>query len=74
MASRNEPSIGDAKQIRVLRRKQLETRLGVGRSTIYDLLRHDSSFPRPVRIGRRAIGWVSSEIESWLAQRMAERR
>jgi prophage regulatory protein len=23
-------------------------------------------FPRPVRIGRRAVGWRSSDVEEWL--------
>jgi prophage regulatory protein len=60
-------------QIRIIRRKELEARLGLARSTIYDLLRSDPSFPRPVKIGARAIGWVSKEVEDWLASRMARR-
>jgi prophage regulatory protein len=45
----------------------------MARSTIYDLLRDDPSFPKPVRIGRRAVGWIESEIDTWLAERMAAR-
>jgi prophage regulatory protein len=60
-------------QIRVIRRKQLESRLGVSRSTIYDWIRSDPSFPKPIRIGPRAVGWLEHEIELWIAARMAER-
>jgi prophage regulatory protein len=57
----------------ILRRKQLEARLSLARSTIYDLLRHDESFPKPVRLGRRAVGWIEAEVDAWLASRMAAR-
>jgi prophage regulatory protein len=31
------------------------------------------AFPRPVRIGKRRVAWVQSEISNWLAERMEER-
>jgi len=31
------------------------------------------AFPRPVRIGKRRVAWVQSEISDWLAVRMEER-
>jgi prophage regulatory protein len=68
-----DTTISKKEPIRILRRRQLEARLGVGRSTVYDWLRSDPTFPRPVRIGARAVGWVESEINGWLAARMAER-
>lgn len=37
---------------------------GLGRSTIYRLVA-DRRFPRPVRLGCRAVGWRQSDIESW---------
>lgn len=30
-------------------------------------------FPRPIRIGARAVAWRESELVAWLAQRVAER-
>ena len=47
------------------RRKALEDMLGLSRSTIYRMMNH-GEFPRPVRIGRRAAGWRSSDVEEWL--------
>jgi len=32
------------------------------------------AFPRPIRIGKRRVAWVQSEISDWLAERMKERR
>ena len=56
----------------ILRRKQVEARVGLRRSTIYQGVA-DGSFPRPVRLGARSVGWLSHEIERWIADRVAER-
>lgn len=31
------------------------------------------AFPQPIRIGKRRVAWVESEIAEWLAARMEER-
>jgi prophage regulatory protein len=31
------------------------------------------TFPKPVKIGERAVAWPESEINAWLEQRIAER-
>jgi prophage regulatory protein len=67
--------------INILRRKQVEARTGLSRSSIYARLRRnpkrptdfDPSFPKPIHIGAKAVGWAEHEIEAWLA-RQAERR
>ncbi|WP_339652174.1 AlpA family phage regulatory protein [Halopseudomonas pelagia] len=56
---------------RVIRLKKLTERLGLSRSTIYDRMnpkspRHDVTFPRPINLGGRAIGWIDSEITDWI--------
>jgi prophage regulatory protein len=56
----------------ILRRRDLEARLKLSRSTIYDKInpgspRYDCSFPKPIRLGNgSAVGWVESEVEDWL--------
>ena len=57
-------------QGRLIRRKELEDRIGLARSTIYRMMAEET-FPRPVRIGRRAVAWPESEIEHWIAARPA---
>ena len=51
-----------------LRRKQVETRTGLSRSTIYQYSK-DGAFPKPVPLGPRAVGWLESEVSEWIAAR-----
>jgi prophage regulatory protein len=52
---------------RLLRLPQVMTATGKGRSGIYaDMIA--GTFPKSIRIGRRAVAWVSSEIDSWIAE------
>jgi prophage regulatory protein len=53
---------------RILRRPEVETRTGLSRSTLYFMI-SEGEFPRPVKIGRRAVGWPESRISIWLATR-----
>ena len=53
----------------ILRRKQVEKRTGLSRSTIY-LRIQEGTFPKPINLGARAVGWLENEVEAWLAARM----
>ena len=55
-----------ANTLSILRRKQVEARTGLSRSTIY-LRIQEGKFPKPVNLGPRAVGWLENEIEAWLA-------
>jgi len=57
----------------VLRRKQVESRTGLARSTIYQYMK-DGVFPKPVQLGPCAVGWIESEISAWISQRVAAAR
>jgi prophage regulatory protein len=50
---------------KIIRRKEVEARIGLACSTIYAMIA-DNKFPRPVRIGRRAVGWLEEDIKNWL--------
>ena len=52
-----------------LRRKQVETRTGLSRSTIYQYIK-DGASPKPVPLGPRAVGWLESEVSEWIAGRV----
>ena len=52
----------------VLRLNEVQARTGLSRTTIYRKMR-EGSFPEPLKIGARAVGWPESEIEVWLAAR-----
>jgi len=53
---------------RVLRRRELEARIGLSRSTLYSMMA-EGEFPKPIHLGKRAVGWRESDIAEWLAQR-----
>ncbi len=57
----------------ILRLPDVKTRTGLSRSTIY-LRVAMGSFPRPVHLGDRAIGWVESEVTSWIAEQIERSR
>ena len=53
---------------RILRRREVEARTGLSRSTIYAQMA-EGAFPKPVRLGKRAVGWTDSDIDEWLESR-----
>ena len=52
-----------------IRRKALETKLGLSCSTIYAMMAANK-FPRPIKIGRRAVGWRNSDIQAWVRSKV----
>ncbi|MEN6586601.1 MAG: AlpA family transcriptional regulator [Sulfuricella sp.] len=58
----------------ILRRKEVEGRTGLSRSTIYALI-SEKKFPSPIDLGGgRAVGWLDHEISAWIEQRIKETR
>lgn len=61
-------------QYKILRRRQVEARTGLSRSTIYARIA-EGAFPRPIDLGGgRAVGWIDSEINEWLQERIEQSR
>ena len=59
--------------VRVLRLPRVQTRTGLARSTIYVRVA-DGSFPQPIRLGARAVGWIESEVDAWIREQIAASR
>lgn len=60
--------------VSILRRHDVEARTGLSRSTIY-LRMAQGVFPRAISLGGlRAVGWLESEINAWLHERIAASR
>jgi len=57
----------------ILRLPAVKARTGLSRSTIY-LRVSEGTFPKPVGLGGRAVGWVESEIQRWLELQIASSR
>ena len=45
--------------------------VGLSKSTIYKRIA-DGSFPPPISLGERAVGWVDSAIDDWVKDRIEE--
>lgn len=56
----------------ILRRKSVELRTGLSRSSLYNAIAA-GTFPAPVPLGEKSVGWIESEIQSWLESRVAAR-
>lgn len=64
---------------RLLRRKQVEQAIGLSRSTIYARLdpkspHYDPTFPTPIKLGSTSIAFIESEVQSYIAARIADSR
>lgn len=58
----------------ILRRKQVENRTGLSRSTIYARI-SEGTFPPPINLGGgRAVGWIEMEIDNWLRSQIEATR
>lgn len=57
----------------ILRRRQVEARKGLSRSTIYDCIKA-GTFPAPISLGEKAVGWIEAEIDVWLNAQIEKSR
>lgn len=53
---------------RILRLPELRQKLGLSRTSIYELIK-SAGFPRQIKLTTRASGWRLSAVERWLADR-----
>lgn len=57
---------------RIVRKKDLPEFVGLKRTAVDDAIKA-GTFPRPIRLGPRAVGWTELDIAAWQAERIAER-
>ena len=58
---------------RIVRLPDVLARTGLARSTIYVRLAQ-GTFPKPVQLGARAVGWIEEEVDEWIRQQIAASR
>lgn len=58
---------------RFLTRAEVERRVGLRRSAIYEMAKR-GTFPKPVKLGSKAVRWSEAEISAWIAERLRERQ
>lgn len=52
----------------ILRLPEVKNITGLSRSSIYSFIQK-RTFPAPVKLGERAVGWRSADIQAWLDSR-----
>ena len=57
----------------VLRLQRVEEKTGLSKSSIYSQMAA-GLFPRPIRLGDRAVGWIEEEISAWVVERQERDR
>ena len=57
----------------ILRLPAVKARVGLSRSTIY-LRVTQGTFPAPVSLGARAVGWIEAEVNEWLTAHVERSR
>ena len=61
------------KHPKFLRLTEVRSRVPYSRSTIYQLIA-EGKFPKPISLGARAVAWLESDIDEWIAQRIGKSR
>jgi prophage regulatory protein len=57
----------------ILRLPEVKKQTGLSRSTIYMQIA-GGTFPKPISLGSRAVGWLESDIQSWLQEKIEKAR
>lgn len=71
MAKTQADHIGTPVQ-RIFRRRQLPEITGYSIPYVYELIAA-GKFPRPIKLGARASGWLEEDVLRWQRERIAER-
>ncbi|GAB2458631.1 AlpA family transcriptional regulator [Comamonas humi] len=58
--------------MRVLKLKEVLGKTSLGKTTLYALLKQ-SQFPKPISLGLRAVGWIESEVDAWIQEKIDDR-
>jgi|SRR5450830_1864351 len=62
-----DPLSSKGVRLRVIRIDKVIDKVGLSRSTIYNLIK-EGKFPQRVRLGARAMGFYEHEIDAWMLQ------
>ena len=63
----------DNKPLRLLKRREVEEKTSMSCSAIYAAIAA-GAFPKPCTVGARAVAWLESEVDAWIAERLAARK
>lgn len=61
--------IATRKATRLIRLREVQHRVGLGRSTIYRWI-SEGKFPKPVQLGGYIVAWAEDDLEDWIMSRL----
>lgn len=59
--------------VRLLRFRQVSEMTGLPKSSVYALIKK-GEFPSPIPITPQTVGWISTEVQDWIATRVKAAR
>jgi prophage regulatory protein len=63
---------GKVLPLRILKRPVTELKCGLSKTSLYDKIQK-GKFPKPVKLGPKSVGWIETELDAWIAERVAQR-
>ncbi|APR71845.1 AlpA family transcriptional regulator [Acinetobacter haemolyticus] len=58
---------------RLIRRKEVQAKTGLGASSIYAMMKN-GEFPQCLNLSERRVAWIESEVDQWIAKRIAQHK
>ena len=58
---------------RFIRRKEVQAKTGLGASSIYAMMKQ-GKFPKAITLSERRVAWIESEVDAWIANRIAQHK
>ena len=58
---------------RLIRRTEVQNKTGLGASSIYAMMKQ-GKFPQCMNLSERRVAWVESDVDQWIAERVANHR
>ena len=67
----NNILLSSTEKTRLIRRKEVQIKTGLGASSIYALMKQ-SKFPYPIHVSIRGVAGIEAEVDSWIEDRIAK--
>jgi len=58
---------------KLIRRNEVERITGLKRSSIYLKIK-EGDFPKPIKLGMRAVAWLEADVMQWIESKVTESR
>lgn len=54
--------------MKILRLRRVLEKTGMGRSSVWRMVK-EGTFPAPIKLSPRMVGWVEEEVNDWLVEK-----